>query len=223
MGCLNENLNLDETNFFEFLDCKLAFATGEYSVYLTPQGEFILKGEPYGKNWQEYVYKFGLDSSYGISKIDLNDIPLGIQKRIKKAYDKEKLLWMNYAEINEKQVQVLQLLHQQYLAIADYSKNPNNKDTIDIIKSTYELTGINCLRYLSGLKTVDEWLNLKHTSQGLQIGTMFTGYVESSLFDNNTKKHLIDMHNQLNHYINEIDRISLENSNDNDIHIKTKR
>lgn len=180
MYCLNDCTNYDVKNLFEFIDCKLAFAIGEYSFYLTPKGKFIVKGEPYDFEWKD------------------------TKNRV----------------ISDKELMTLDLLHKQYQAISKYSFDPSDEESKETIMMTYELTGINCLRYLSNLKTTSEWLNMQD-SQGMQLGAVFAGYVSSKIENKEERKYLLEMHDSLNYYIETIDRIALGNEKEKDNKVLT--
>ena len=108
----------------------------------------------------------------------------------------------------------LELLHQQYLAIKEYSKDPFNEEARVIIKSTYEKTGINVLSYLRNLKTDDEWHKLRDF-QGAQLCAVITGYDPLYVKEAKLRNEILfKQHCAFCHYIRKIDSIVSEKEKD---------
>jgi len=187
--------DLEEKNIFEFIDYKLILGEGEPCYYLTGKGAFVVEGAPYGNNWSEWSDKYLEDDN----KNELDNY-------LEELLEDDKKSWLSYYGIEDEELDTLELLRKQYLAIRDYSNNPSDELAIETIKETYSLTGINCLDYIKNLKTEEEWKELTDT-QGMQICAIMTGYNP----EENDK--LEEMHNVYCDYINKINNLVYDKSN----------
>ena len=206
IGHVNYSSDIDEKNLFEFIERKLSWGLVDDNVYLTPQGDFIINGEPYGRDWKDWVIKSGKDFQYGIEDIN-SDIPKRKIEIIERDYQIDKMKWMKDAGVDYADLITLKLLHEQYEAIRKYSIDPTNEEAIQTIFITYKLTGINCLRYLSELRTPSEWIDMID-AQGMFLGVVFSGEIPSEIENEKLVKYLEEMHKKLNYYIEEIYEIA---------------
>ena len=204
----NYSVKENTNNVFEFINYKLAFGGGEPEFYLSKQGEYIVDGYPFRFDWKEWAYNHGLDSEFGVE--DFENCSEDIIEDIKFEYEESKEEWLRLSGIEENDFGTLELLHKQYKAIEEYSKNPNNEEAKQIILGTFALTGINCLRYLVDLKTAEEWRNLTD-GQGSQICAVFTGYDPCRFSDDEQRKSILSyMHRAFCFYLDLIDQLTAE-------------
>ena len=207
---INESLNDDSRNVFEFIDSKLAFGVGEWDYYLTKKGEYVVEGCPFCHNWYEYGLRYGDISEDDPSTME--EFPKERVEEIMESYNESKEKWLEDAGVTEEDLNTLELLHKQYLAIVEYSKNPDDEEAINTIPETYNDTGINCLKYLASLKTEEQWHQLGDL-QGTQLCAVITGYDPNPKSNSEERKVILSkMHNAFVFYTDEIDRIVSEKS-----------
>ena len=203
-------------NVFDFIDNKLAFGVGEHSHYLTPIGAYIVGGSDF-KDWKRWAINFGVDSDYGVE--DLETCPSEIAEKIKKECEEDKEEWMNSNGVTEEDLDKLDLLHEQYLAIVQYANNRIDENAVETIDRTYRATGINCLKYLVSLKTQEQWHYLSDF-HGAQLCAVFTGFDPNNDPNNKAREAILSkMHYEFCYYANVIDNIVLsktsQDENDN--------
>ena len=173
----NGNIDLSKygaDNVFEFLSRKLALGVGDNSYYLTDKGAYIVTGYPIlDGNWKQWALDCGLYDEYNV---DPNSpLPNEISLRMQGAYDFFRMDWRKSRGLSVEDLEMLNSLRKQYLAISKYSKNPNDEEAINCIAETYLATEKNCLEYLASLKSEEEWIELRDF-QGSQIRAIMTGY-----------------------------------------------
>ncbi len=210
VGSLNALLHEKEQNVFKFIELKLTFGVGEQHYYLTRKGEYIVDGSPFGNNWIEWAKDYGIDEEYGIE--NLEKCSKEITEELIDSYEDFKLEWCMEAGIKDiEELEQLELLHKQYLAISQYSENPNDENAIQTIVDTYSATGINVLKYLLSLKTTEEWHSMGDL-QGSQLCAVLTGFdPRKDLYSEKRAAVLSKMHESFNQYIDQLDNIISKN------------
>ena len=199
----------DKVTVFEFIEDIVSTGINDADYYLTPIGAYIVCGYPFGNNWTEWAY-FDLDDRYGC--ISLRDCPGEIAEKIQSDYEYKKSEWRINNGLEVKDMDTLELLHKQYLAVAAYAKKPNNRDTINAIAETYLATGINCLEYLLSLRELDEWYALSDFNEA-QLCAVLTGHDPEHNPNNMLRSVLLRrMHTDFCHFTREIDKIASKRS-----------
>ena len=188
-------------NIFDFIDEKLAFGVGECSYYFTDIGAYVVDGPWYCYTFEEYVDSFDTSSEYGYYGFD--DCPDDIKEAIKYQWGTLKYQFMDQFNLTDEDIERLDELHKQYLAIVGYSKAKTDEEKSvfeKIIRETYASTGINCLELLQQKQDWTKIIDL----QGLQLAVAVGGCVNEPIKDKAYAKYLEEMHEIYNSYIDKI-------------------
>ena len=207
----NKVVEIWEEDVFDFLDAKLAFATGETEKYLTHQGRFIVEGNRYSDDWVSDAENYGYADGKNGEDIDLRNGDKDVIRKIKERFDANKAEWYRDAGIDETNIHIFELLHEQYEALRAYAKDNTNQQAIDTIVRTYRETGINCLTYLSQVKSLAEWASLTDF-EGSMICAVIIGHDPNfKEYPFQERKDILDTyHRQFYHYTGEVDRLVKE-------------
>ena len=137
-------------NVFDFINDKLRFGVSDTNGYLTDRGEYIVEGS---HDWTFEDWLFWVAEIKNYDNLD-EEAKAKLHEEFNRQNQQNKQNWMNITGINEEEINTLENLHKQYLAIKEYSKNPDNEEARRIIIETFQQTQINCLTYLKELVKV---------------------------------------------------------------------
>lgn len=163
---ISENIE----NVFDFINDKLCFGVSDTNGYLTDRGEYIVEGN---HDWTFEDWLFWVAGIRNYDSLD-EEAKAKLHEEFNRQNQQNKQNWMHITGINEEEINTLENLHKQYLAIKEYSKNPDNEEARRIIIETFQQTQINCLTYLKEL--VKEKRKISETDiQGNQLYIVLLG------------------------------------------------